>query len=94
MIVFKKTKGKNIAIFPAILHVAAFLRNYVFYYFALPYYKLIIVHFVVDLKDELLCKKVLDEKALNQVREAIEDLYYFEFVVGQSQASSSSVIQG
>lgn len=27
---------------------------------------------------------MLDAKALEQVKEAIEDLYYFEFVVGKS----------
>ena len=29
-----------------------------------------------------LCEKKYDATALEQIREAIEDLYYFEFVIG------------
>lgn len=39
------------------------------------------IKFKVDVEDAKLCNLSLTEPELNQLREAIEDLYYFEFVV-------------
>ena len=37
-----------------------------------------------DVNGEKLCEKKYDADDLTQIKEAIEDLYYFEFVIGQS----------
>ncbi len=35
------------------------------------------------MNEKELCKKTLNEKDLARLSEAIEDLYYFEFVIGE-----------
>ena len=35
-----------------------------------------------DASEKVLCSLSLKEKELNQLRDAIEDLYYFEFIIG------------
>ena len=35
-----------------------------------------------DITEKTLCKKTLDADGLARLAEAIEDLYYFEFVIG------------
>jgi len=37
----------------------------------------------VDVENKVLCKYTLKEKDLSKLRDAIEDLYYFEFVIGK-----------
>jgi len=37
----------------------------------------------VDVENTELCKYTLKEQELTQLRDAIEDLYYFEFVIGK-----------
>ncbi len=39
--------------------------------------------FAEDMNEKELCKKTLNEKDLARLSEAIEDLYYFEFVIGE-----------
>ena len=36
-----------------------------------------------DVENKVLCKYTLKEHDLTQLRDAIEDLYYFEFVIGK-----------
>jgi len=38
---------------------------------------------LVDVEGEVLCKYKLNERDLAKLRDAIEDLYYFEFVIGK-----------
>ena len=38
---------------------------------------------LVDVENQLLCKYTLKEDDLTKLRDAIEDLYYFEFVIGK-----------
>ncbi len=43
-------------------------------------------HFAVDTTEpKVLCKKTLSQTDLEKLSEAIEDLYYFEFVIGGSR---------
>jgi hypothetical protein len=44
--------------------------------------------FVEDEAKKELCKTKLSDKDLNTMREAIEDLYYFEFVVGKFEKTT------
>ena len=37
----------------------------------------------MDVENKELCKYTLKEQELTQLRDAIEDLYYFEFVIGK-----------
>ena len=37
----------------------------------------------MDVENQLLCKYTLKENDLTKLRDAIEDLYYFEFVIGK-----------
>ena len=37
-----------------------------------------------DVDNKLLCKYTLNDDDLHKLRDAIEDLYYFEFVIGKS----------
>ena len=37
----------------------------------------------MDVENHLLCKYTLKEEDLTKLRDAIEDLYYFEFVIGK-----------
>ena len=39
--------------------------------------------YAVDVENEVLCKYTLKEDDLTKLRDAIEDLYYFEFVIGK-----------
>ncbi|KFM65198.1 Transmembrane 9 superfamily member 1, partial [Stegodyphus mimosarum] len=39
------------------------------------------ISFRVPLKNQKLCTVTLNEKELSQLKEAIEDLYYFEFIL-------------
>ena len=41
------------------------------------------IAFNVSVKQKELCTQVLSEKQLERFKEAIEDLYYFEFVFGE-----------
>ena len=41
------------------------------------------IQFKKDMKDEILCELELKEKELHQLREAIEELYYFEMVADE-----------
>lgn len=38
---------------------------------------------LVDVDNQVLCKYFLKEADLTKLRDAIEDLYYFEFVIGE-----------
>jgi len=38
---------------------------------------------VEDVDSKLLCKYTLKENDLTKLRDAIEDLYYFEFIIGK-----------
>ena len=40
------------------------------------------LHVLEELTGEKLCEKKYSAEDLNQIKEAIEDLYYFEFVIG------------
>ena len=42
---------------------------------------------LVDVENQLLCKYTLKEDDLTKLRDAIEDLYYFEFVIGKKNLS-------
>ena len=37
----------------------------------------------VDIENQVLCKYTLKEDDLTKLRDAIEDLYYFEFIIGK-----------
>jgi len=39
---------------------------------------------LVDVENQVLCKYTLKEDDLTKLRDAIEDLYYFEFVIGKT----------
>ncbi len=41
------------------------------------------IGFNVSVKNQELCTLILSEKQVAKFREAIEDLYYFEFVFGE-----------
>ena len=41
------------------------------------------IGFNVSVKSEELCTMILSEDQVDKFREAIEDLYYFEFVFGE-----------
>ena len=47
------------------------------------------IFFVESAQNKELCTVQIDAKELEQLKEAIEDLYYFEFVLGKSTVSLS-----
>ena len=44
--------------------------------------KLIFFHLIEAVQNKVLCSVTLKEKDVERLKEAIEDLYYFEFVLG------------
>ena len=50
------------------------------------------IGFNVSVKQQELCTQVFSEKQLERFKEAIEDLYYFEFVFGELMKRSVFII--
>ena len=43
----------------------------------------VVLFFAVNASNEVLCDRSMDDYELAQLKDAIEDLYYFEFVIGR-----------
>lgn len=41
----------------------------------------------MNVTDELLCKRPFTNEELSQLQDAVEDLYYFEFVIGEFECT-------
>jgi hypothetical protein len=51
----------------------------------------IIVLFIGDVEKKELCKVQFTEQDLQLLRDAIEDLYYFEFVIGKNTSIQTQI---
>ena len=57
---------------------------YYYYYWIFKVKHLFSVFFLEDKENQLLCTQNLSQKDVEKLQHAIEELYYFEFVVGMS----------